>query len=326
MADRSSFEALLRGAADMASLGFGDEMSAGIRSGFGMRGNYGDELAAVRARNAEAQQQHPWAYGAGEVMGAMPMMAVPGMGIARGASIAARIGRGALAGATLGGIQGAGSADGSLGERLSGAGTGAAIGAGIGAAAPIVGGIAGRAAGRASESGVPTPRMISDEVAYAYAKGDKLARAGDTRGAIAAMRQARGWATRQIKADAIYAAAQRAGMHPEGTSRGMQVEFAKLMKSKAINWTPDERRALSVAMHGGGGPNTPARVSRAAKAAMYGGTQPFDREAAAEASGFSQFAALAGARPATPTLAQFSERFSGDDQVPNRLATIPLAR
>lgn len=322
MADRGSLDAILRGAADMASFGFGDEISAGVRSGFGLRGNYGQELDAVRARNAEAQQQHPWAYGAGEVAGLAPMMAIPGMGIARGATLAGRVGRGALAGATIGGMQGAGSADGNLADRAMGAASGSVIGAGLGAAAPIAGRVVGQAAGRASNRGIMSPRMVNDEVAYAYQRGEALASAGDIKGAAASMKLGRSYLTRQIKSDAINAAYQRAGTHPEGVGRGLEVEFRKLLKSKALPWTGDERAALAKVMHGGEGPNARSRVSAASKTAWNGGARPFHPETARDTDIAGQFSLLTAGRMATPSLAQFASRFAGEDNPPRTLASL----
>lgn len=131
--DRGAMDAAARGFGDMASFGFSDEISAGLRSGFGMAGDYGKELSAVRERNTQAQTDHPIAYGVGEVAGIAPSLLVPGGGAASLGKLAVR---GAGMGAAYGGLYGAGSSDGSLTDRAISAGTGAVLGAGVGAAAP----------------------------------------------------------------------------------------------------------------------------------------------------------------------------------------------
>jgi Inorganic Pyrophosphatase len=92
----------------------------------------------ARARDAERQAQreakahHPYAYGAGEVAGSIPAMAVlPEAGIVRGAGIGSRLARGAVTGAEYGGLSGAGEGE-DLGQRIENAGSGAVGGGAAG--------------------------------------------------------------------------------------------------------------------------------------------------------------------------------------------------
>jgi hypothetical protein len=97
----------------------------------------------MRAREAAMAQQHPYAFGAGELGGAAAtMLAVPG---SSAPTIAGRLGRSALTGAGYGALAGAGEGqgeEGMLAEGARGALTGAALGTvGAGAAelaSPIV--------------------------------------------------------------------------------------------------------------------------------------------------------------------------------------------
>jgi hypothetical protein len=83
----------------------------------------------MRAREAAMAQQHPWAFGGGELGGAAAtMLAVPG---SSAPTIAGRLGRSALTGAGYGALAGAGEGqgeEGMLAEGARGALTGAALG------------------------------------------------------------------------------------------------------------------------------------------------------------------------------------------------------
>lgn len=96
---------------------------------------YQKTLKEAREHQKAAQEQHPYAYGAGELGGTVGSMALlpttPGVGLA------ARMRQGAELGAVTGAISGAGEAEGGT-DRLTGAGTGALIGGiGGGLAAPV---------------------------------------------------------------------------------------------------------------------------------------------------------------------------------------------
>ena len=83
----------------------------------------------IRARQRAMQQQHPYAFGAGELGGAgASMLVAPG---ARAATVAGRLGNAALTGATYGAVAGAGEGEGAA-DTGKGALTGAATGATLG--------------------------------------------------------------------------------------------------------------------------------------------------------------------------------------------------
>lgn len=163
-----------RGALDTATFGTSDEAIAGLKTGFGFFGDYGKSVANERDLLKQAQEQHPIAFGAGQVAGVLPTLAIPGMGIAKGATLAGKVGRGILAGGAQGVAYGAGSAEGGVPERAQGALTGGLIGAGTGAAVPIVGNVIGKAiGGAAGRAAVPT----SDAIKATSSAGFKQAEA-----------------------------------------------------------------------------------------------------------------------------------------------------
>lgn len=98
-----------RGAWNGVTLGTGDNIAAGVQSAFG-KDTYKQALAKQTAASKEAETRSPWLYGAGNVAGSIAVP-VPGGAIAggliKGASTAAKIGRGATAlGANLAAQQG----------------------------------------------------------------------------------------------------------------------------------------------------------------------------------------------------------------------------
>lgn len=98
----------------------------------GVRDAYERGRQDAIARQKQASEQHPLAYGAGQLAGAL-MTPIPGIG--GGATVAGRLGRAALAGGATGGLYSAGSATSEerpigeiAGETAKGAGLGAAFG------------------------------------------------------------------------------------------------------------------------------------------------------------------------------------------------------
>lgn len=149
-AEPSRLASLGRGAADTFTFGFDDEILAGIRSLGGA--DYSTEQRKLEESKRQAQEANPWTFGAGQLAGAVPSFFVPGGAVARGATLAGKVGKGAAAGAGLGGLYGAGS---NSEDRLLGAAEGAAIGAPIGGAFPLAAagaGAAWRGAGNALRS------------------------------------------------------------------------------------------------------------------------------------------------------------------------------
>ncbi|MCX5581494.1 peptidoglycan-binding domain-containing protein [Kaistia terrae] len=139
--DKGQLEAFRQGARQGVTFGFGDEIAAGAKTGFGLLGDYGKQLNAERGDLLAAREHHPYTTGASEIGGALATAAIPGMGglnVIRGAGTGARIGNAAATGAVAGGLYGAGAADGDLGDRAVGAAIGAGSGAVIGGAIPAV--------------------------------------------------------------------------------------------------------------------------------------------------------------------------------------------
>lgn len=136
-------DSVVRGAADILSLGYADEIAAGLGTGFGSLGDYEEELARQRGID-EADAEERGAYRlAGQLAGGVG----GGVGLSRsGLSLAANavnrgatLGRVAAAsageGAILGGLHGTGSGEG-VENRLFQGGLGGVTGLALGAAAP----------------------------------------------------------------------------------------------------------------------------------------------------------------------------------------------
>ncbi len=173
-----------RSAAAGLSFNFSDEALAGIRSLAGE--NYEEALADERRKLKAFQEQYPIAGMAGEVAGSLPTMLVPGLGVARGAAMAGKLGssaikEGAKLGAKQGALGGLGEAEGGLDvegviQRGKGAATGATTGAVVGGALSGLGEGAKGAYGAIKERFVP---RTSDDVAKAKILQD-LERSGMT--------------------------------------------------------------------------------------------------------------------------------------------------
>lgn len=150
---RQHLPSVPRGLANSAisglTFGFDDEISAGIRTGFGMLGDYGAEVERQRLEKAAFAAFHPYLNVAGEVAGSVPTMFVPGVGVPARVVQAGRtagtvgqfVRQGARAGATAGALSGIGNADPNQNtswleaglQRVIGGGVGGTIGAGLGA-------------------------------------------------------------------------------------------------------------------------------------------------------------------------------------------------
>lgn len=138
-------DAFVRGAADTASLGFADELSAAGDTLFG-GGRMDENLRRQRAIDAYDAENSPWLRGGGQLAGGLVLP----MGRVATAGDAAKVG------AAYGGAYGFGSGDG-IGERLVGAGTGAATGGALGGA--LTGGV-NALARRAGRGGNPEARAV----------------------------------------------------------------------------------------------------------------------------------------------------------------------
>jgi len=156
-----------RSAAAGLTFNFSDEAIAGIRA-LAEKIPYEQALADEREKKKAFEEQYPkMAFGA-EVAGGLPTMLIPGLGPAKVAQSAGRIGRVinapitqmATAGAKQGALSGLGEAEGDLLDRAKGAVTGGATGALVGGslygagkvAAPVVRAIAERVRPQISEN------------------------------------------------------------------------------------------------------------------------------------------------------------------------------
>lgn len=129
--------AVVGGAADMMTLGWGQEALAGIRSLSPSSPGYQAELENIVSQEKQLKESAPGYFTGGQVAGALLPVGVPiakgGMTIAKGAGI----------GALQGGVYGAGAGTGDAQERAENAALGGALGA--------VGGAGGVLAGRQLE-------------------------------------------------------------------------------------------------------------------------------------------------------------------------------
>lgn len=206
-ADQGAFAAANRGATQGVTFGFGDEINAlsqasgwkSEESGLGSLATgaykyftgdkeaeqrYNAALARNRLLNKTAQEQHPWAYGGGELAGSLPAMAaMPEASFARVPAFGRAMLKGAQVGAEYGALSGAGEAD--EGSRLSGAGMGAAEGLIGGAAAPVVTAGIGKVARPIANTvmGAINPeRQAAKGVAAALDADQELIRQGKVKG------------------------------------------------------------------------------------------------------------------------------------------------
>jgi len=136
------------------TLGFGDEIEAGLRTGFGLLGDYDKTVKNVRGNIKNFREENPLLSLGLELTGGL---ATGGLGAGRvagtalGRNIINKVGTtgfGGAVGATEGAIAGAGSADGDLGDRAVGALGGGALGLGFGTALPSVINLGGKALNR----------------------------------------------------------------------------------------------------------------------------------------------------------------------------------
>lgn len=103
-------ESGLLGAAQGASLGFADELEGGVKGTYNrLTGNskdlvqaYQDARDKARARYELAREQNPGSFMTGEVGGGLATTLIPGLNVAKGATLGAKLGTAAALGATSG--------------------------------------------------------------------------------------------------------------------------------------------------------------------------------------------------------------------------------
>lgn len=145
-------DAGLRGAAQGASLGFADEAAAGVGglkdyvSGkLGLRGDislpdaYHTWRDVIRRADAQAAEEHPYAYNTGQVAGALATSAAPGLNLLNVGKGAGLVEAG-LKGASIGALAGTGNAQNITdvpSEALHGAAVGGLVGGGLNVAGRV---------------------------------------------------------------------------------------------------------------------------------------------------------------------------------------------
>ena len=129
--------------------GFGDEAEAGLRTGFGLAGDYKGTRDKIRQENAAYEEAHPIASTVGEIGGTLATLPFTGgagalaKGTALGAKAAGAIGKAgtagkyALAGAGQGALTGAGKAN-ELEDVAEDAATGGVVGGALGGLGGLV--------------------------------------------------------------------------------------------------------------------------------------------------------------------------------------------
>lgn len=172
--DVSKTESGARGAAQGLSMGFADEITGGLESAFTHK-TYEQARDESRAAYDESQEANPATYMGSQVAGGIASAFVPGLNVAKGASMAAKIGMGAgLGGATGLGNSEADLTKGEYGDALKDTAMGAAIGGGLSSLAEVAIPIATKGLGSVKGSFKnmaqkleKTPIANADEVALA---------------------------------------------------------------------------------------------------------------------------------------------------------------
>jgi len=130
-----------REAAAGLTLEFGDEIEAGLKTGFGFLGDYEGERDKIRREMAKFRENNPYEALAYNIGGSLPTMFIPGLGMAKGAQgIKQLAGAGAKLGLAEGLLSGAGATEEDI-FSLNGA-KDIATGAGVGV---VAGGLLGGA-------------------------------------------------------------------------------------------------------------------------------------------------------------------------------------
>lgn len=267
--------AAYRGATSGLMLGFDDEFKAGVSSLANMAGRslglnetdpelsagdlYRHFLAKERDEKDAAYDQHPLAYGAGFVPGAVLSAPLIGGKVAQGGSAAKNVFNLAGAGARGGAVSGAGNNEGDVGDLIGNVAEGATVGAAVAPLAqPVVNVIGGAAKGIKSaltprdnfmNSGLDVlARQAPQDAAAMRATADEMVRSGvdprlvdvvdesgraAIRGAGSKMTPAREELSRH--ADEVYASAQgrvadkarTAISQQPGTARGVGRRIAE---------------------------------------------------------------------------------------------------
>ena len=128
----------LQAVLDGLLFGFGDELLSGIKAA-SSDVSYEEALAANRAAARKFAKENPGKALSLELAGGLPYMFIPGLGVAKTASLLARTGKGALSGVIAGAAGGFGEGEGGIANRAKSALYGAAFGGALGTATPALG-------------------------------------------------------------------------------------------------------------------------------------------------------------------------------------------
>lgn len=133
----SQLESGIRGFAQGATLDFSDEIT-GLAESIFTNKTYEQARDESRLKYKAAEEANPLTYNASEIAGGVATAFVPGLGavggVAKGATLAAKVGTGVVSGAVQGGLQGLGEAEGSADIQMKNALTSAGIGGAFGGA------------------------------------------------------------------------------------------------------------------------------------------------------------------------------------------------
>lgn len=160
--DAQGVDAFVRGAADVPTFGFADEIAAraGAATGVGgERGNYEGNLEFQRATDEQDEITNPGARFAGQVAGAVALPA------GRARTVLGAAGEGAA----LSGAYGFGSGEGGFVERGKNAAKSAVIGSAVGGGIRVV---ANKFGNRAAAQTIPSNEQIRKQAESAYNKAE----------------------------------------------------------------------------------------------------------------------------------------------------------
>ena len=150
---------------------YGDEIEAGVKTGFGFLGDYKSERDQIRGEMSEFRENNPYESLAYNVVGSLPTMFIPGMGAAntlKGANSLGKIAAGAATTGALDGlITGSGMSEndtfslGHAGDILKGGAMGAGVGGLLGGA---VGAAGNKLAGMTADkvNGMPATAVTAE--------------------------------------------------------------------------------------------------------------------------------------------------------------------
>lgn len=166
-------------ALNSAFMGYGDEVMAAIGGGLefikggDFNQGYNHTLNDFRETKKRYEERHPYESTAVDIAASLPTALVPGGVAARGAGLASKVARGAIAGATYGGVRGFGEGEDGLENRVKEMAKGAAGGAVVGVAIPVVGNAIGKVVGkRLGRGAVPSTDQLDDAATALYQRAD----------------------------------------------------------------------------------------------------------------------------------------------------------